>query len=165
MELPASSWMNPVVWREHVCFVYGEIYFESGLGGVQCFRQDTGLPTLTFNLASPQTTLPLVIGDELFTTDTKGTVCALNLVAREVRWCKKVEKSKGVNFASPVYFQERDALVYASMMDGIYLLDRASGNVLFKSQLPDHKIIYAPITISGREFVVVDGKGTAALFR
>jgi outer membrane protein assembly factor BamB len=165
MELPASSWMNPVVWREHVCFVYGEIYFESGLGGVQCFRQDTGLPTLTFNLASPQTTLPLVIGDTLYTTDVKGTVCALDLVEREVRWCKKVEQSKGVNFASPVYFKERDALVYASMSDGIYLLDRATGNVLFKAGLKDHKIIYAPITISGRDFVVVDGKGTASLFR
>lgn len=165
MELPASSWMNPVVWREHVCFVYGEIYFDSGLGGVQCFRQDTGLPTLTFNLASPQTTLPLVIGNDLFTTDTNGTVCALDLLAREVRWCKKVEQAKGVNFASPVYFRERDALVYASMNDGIYLLDRSSGEILAKRTLKEHKVIYAPVTISGRDFVVVDGKGTAVLFR
>lgn len=165
MELPASSWMNPVVWREHVCFVYGEIYFESGLGGIQCFRQDNGLPTITFNLASPQTTLPLVIGDTLYTTDSKGTVCALNLPSKEVGWCRKVNPKQGVNFASPVYSPERDALVYASMSDGLFLLDRVTGDQLFQAKLAEHKIIYSPVAISGSDVLVVDGKGQVTLFR
>lgn len=165
MELPASSWMNPVVWREHVCFVYGEIYFESGLGGVQCFRQETGLPTITFNLAVPQTTLPVVVGDHLFTTDVKGNVCALDLVQRDTRWCHNLTQSKGGNFASPVYLPERDALVYASMLDGVYVLDRLTGRVHRKGFLKEHKSIYAPVALAGSDMLIVDGKGQASLLR
>ena len=165
MELPASSWMNPVVWKEHVCFVYGEIYFESGLGGIQCFRQDNGLPTIAFNLAAPQTTLPIVVGDKLYTTDSKGTLCSLDMPSREVRWCRKVAQKEGVNFASPIYSKERDALVYATMSDGLYIIDRSSGSVLINSKLEEHKTIYAPVAVLGRNVLVVDGKGQATLFR
>jgi outer membrane protein assembly factor BamB len=161
MELPASSWMNPVIWREHVCFVYGEIYFDSGLGGIQCFRQDTGLPTMSFNLAQPQSTLPIVIDNDLFTTDSKGTVCSLDLLAKTIRWCKKVNQKEGVNFASPVYTAERDALVF----DGLFLLDRLTGEEFAQVKLPSHKTIYSPVAVSGRDVLVVDGKGQVTLFR
>jgi len=165
MELPASSWMTPVVWREQVCFVYGEVYFESGLGGIQCFRQDTGAPTAAFNLAIPQTTIPLVIGDSLFTTDSKGTLCSLDLLAREVRWCYKVTQKAGVNFSSPVYSPERDLLVYASMSDGLYFIDRASGQVAAHALLPEHKNIYAPVAVDDQHVLVADIKGQLTLFR
>ncbi len=159
MELPASSWMNPVIWREHVCFVYGEVYFESGLGGVQCFRQDTGLPTKSFNLAAPQTTLPLVIRDSLITTDSKGAVCSIDLVSNQTQWCHKVAFKQGMNFASPVYSPERDALIYASMSDGLYFLDRKTGQLVMRTELNDMKTVYAPAEISGLNFVVTDIKG------
>jgi outer membrane protein assembly factor BamB len=165
MELPASSWMNPVVWREFVCFVYGEVYFESGLGGVQCFRQDNGMPSKSFNLASPQTTLPLVIEDSIITTDSKGTVCSIDLLSQQTQWCHKVAFKKGMNFASPVYSPERDALVYASMSDGLYFLDRRTGNVLFNTQLKDMKTIYAPVSVSGLQFAVTDISGQVQFFR
>lgn len=164
-ELPASSWMTPVVWREHVCFIYGEIYFESGLGGLQCFRQDNGQPTKSFNLASPQTTLPLVIDDSLITTDSKGTVCSIDLISHAVQWCHKVAFKIGINFASPVYSDERDALIYASMYDGLYLLDRKTGKVLHHHELKDMKSIYAPVELSGLAFVVADIKGKISFFR
>lgn len=165
VELPASSWMSPVIWRDEVCFVFGEVYFESGLGGIQCFRQDSGRPTRSINLASPQTTLPLVIGDALITTDSKGTVCSLDLNSQQTQWCQKVAFKKGMNFASPVYSPERDALVYASMDDGLYVLDRASGRVLSRTVVKDLKAVYAPVEVSGLDIFVSDIKGRVLLMR
>jgi len=165
MELPASSWMTPAIWRDQVCFVYGEVYFESGLGGIQCFRQDSGAPTRAINLASPQTTLPLIIGDSMITTDSKGTVCSVDLANYHVQWCQKVAFKKGVNFASPVYHSSMDALVYASMNDGLYFLDRKTGRVLNRLDLSMMKSIYAPAEVSESELVVVDLKGLVHLYR
>jgi hypothetical protein len=85
--------------------------------------------------------------------------------AREVRWCRKVAQKAGVNFASPIYSKERDALVYATMSDGLYLIDRSSGGVLINSKLEEHTTIYAPVAVLGRNVLVVDGKGQATLFR
>ena len=165
MELPASSWMNPVIWREQVCFVYGEVYFESGLGGVQCFRQDNGTPSKSFNLASPQTTLPLVIGDSLITTDSKGVVCSLDLISHQTQWCHKVAFKKGMNFASPVYSPERDVLIYASMSDGLHFVNRRTGRLLKRIELKDTATIYAPVEVSGTTFVASDVKGTVLFYQ
>src|SRR5690606_20087755 len=32
-ELPSSSWMKPTLTKTDVCYVYGEIYFKSDVGG------------------------------------------------------------------------------------------------------------------------------------
>lgn len=165
MELPASSWMTPVIWREQICYIYGEIYFESGLGGVQCFRQDNGLPTRSFNLGAPQTSLPLMIGDSLITTDNKGTVCSIDLNTHGPQWCHKINYKKGLNYASPVYSPERDVLIYGSMSDGLHYLDRKSGSVLMRRELPEMKTIYAPVGVDGMNFVVVDIKGQVHFYR
>ncbi|MEN9827065.1 MAG: hypothetical protein RI953_2810 [Pseudomonadota bacterium] len=165
MELPASSWMTPVIWRDQVCYIYGEIYFESGLGGVQCFRQDNGLPTRSYNLAAPQTSLPLLIDDSLVTTDNKGTVCSIDLNSYGPQWCHKINYKKGLNYVSPVYSAERDALIYGSMNDGLYFLDRKTGSVLMRRELPEMKTIYAPVGIEGMNFVVTDIKGLIHFYR
>ncbi|NBW82584.1 hypothetical protein EBR21_12595 [bacterium] len=165
MELPASSWMTPVIWRDQVCYIFGEIYFESALGGVQCFRQDNGLPTRSYNLGSPQTSLPLLIGDSLITTDSKGTVCSIDLNSHGTQWCHKINYKKGLNYVSPAYSVERDALIYGSMSDGLYFLDRKTGSVLMRRELPEMKTIYAPVGIDGTRFVVTDIKGQIQLYR
>lgn len=172
MELPASSWMSAVLWNEEVCFVYGEIYFDSGLGGVACFRQETGLPTQTYNLGVPQTAMPLVVDGQLYTTDKDGTLCALDLKRKELGWCQKVGQAKGINYASPVYSESRQALIYATMSSGLCLIDRRTGAVLMNTkfqdmspELKDFKSVYAPVAVSGSSFVVSDVKGHVALFR
>lgn len=172
MELPASSWMSAVLWQEQVCFVYGEIYFESELGGIACFRQDTGLPTQTHNMGVPQTTMPLIVDDVLYTTDKNGSVCAIELNRKEVKWCQKVGQAKSINYASPVYSPTRNALVYATMSDGLCLIDVDSGAVLMNAQFPDmspelkgFKSVYAPVAVLGETFLVADAKGNVAMFR
>ena len=130
-ELPASSWMSPTGWKEEVCFVFGEVYFLSGVGGVNCYDQKTGNPTKSFNLNHPVTGMSTVVADDLFTSDSKGTVCSLSLRKNEVNWCRSF-KTKGKSFASPVYDPSRDVLAYASKSDGFYLLDPDSGEILTK---------------------------------
>ena len=172
MELPASSWMSAILWNEQVCFVYGEIYFDSDLGGIACFRQDNGLPTQTYNIGVPQTTMPLVVNDVLYSTDKNGSVCAIDLNQKETKWCQKVGQAKSINYASPVYSQTRNALVYATMNDGLCLIDIDSGEVLVNARFEDlspelsgFKSVYAPVAVFEESFLVADAKGNVALFR
>ena len=172
MELPASSWMSAVLWKEEVCFVYGEIYFDSDLGGVACFRQDNGLPTQTFNLGVPQTTMPLIVDDVMYSTDKNGSLCAIELSQRNLKWCQKVGQAKSINYASPVYSAQLNALVYATMSNGLCLIDVDSGmvrmNARFEelsSELSGFKSIYAPVAVFEELFLVADAKGNVALFR
>ncbi|MEY2987572.1 MAG: hypothetical protein RJB13_1093 [Pseudomonadota bacterium] len=172
MELPASSWMSAVLWNNEVCFVYGEIYFDSDLGGIACFRQDNGHPTQTYNMGVPQTTMPLIVDNVLYSTDKNGSVCAIELSQRQMKWCQKIGQAKSINYASPVYSSHHNALVYATMNDGLCVLDIESGAIRVNSRFQDmnpklkeFKSVYAPVAVSGESFVVADAKGNVALFR
>ena len=163
-ELPASSWMSPVAWNDSACFVFGEVYFESGIGGVFCFKQADGTPTHAYNLGEPQTGIPLIIGNSLISTSSNGKVCSLDLVSRVVSWCHEV-KTKGKSFSSPSYSQKLDALVYASKDDGLWILDRKTGNVLKSLKDPEWKTIYGAASISGDIISIGDIDGHASAYK
>jgi outer membrane protein assembly factor BamB len=163
-ELPASSWMTPVAWKDSACFIFGEVYFESGIGGVYCFKQSDGTPTHAYNLAEPQTGIPLVIGDSLISTSSNGKVCSLDLNSRLVSWCHEV-KNKGKSFSSPSYSVKLDALVYASKSDGLWILDRKTGSVLKNLKNAEWKTIYGAAGIGGDIISVGDIDGNTSAFK
>jgi outer membrane protein assembly factor BamB len=162
-ELPASSWMSPVAWLESVCFVFGEVYFTSGIGGVYCFKQDDGTPTMAFNLGEPQTGIPVVVGNQLFTTSSSGKVCSLDLGTRAVSWCHEV-KNKGKSFSSPSYDANLDALVYASKDDGLWILDRLTGRVIKSVGSKDWKATYGAAGIRDNLIGVGDMEGNFRVY-
>jgi outer membrane protein assembly factor BamB len=129
-ELPASSWMSPTAWDDNVCFVFGEVYFKSGIGGVNCYNQANGLPTKSYNLNAPITGMPTVVGNSLFISDAYGRVCSLDLKGNKVSWCKEY-KAKGRSFASPVYDKSKNIIVYASKSKGLLFLDPKTGDEVF----------------------------------
>lgn len=162
-ELPASSWMSPVVWQDSVCFIFGEVYFTSGIGGVYCFKQEDGTPTMAFNLGEPQTGIPVVVGNQLFSTSSSGKICSLDLLAHSISWCHEV-KNKGKSFSSPIYYPTLDTLVYASKDDGLWILDRQSGKVLKNLGSKDWKSTYGAAGIRGNLIGVGDIEGNLRVY-
>ena len=130
-ELPASSWMSSTGWKDNVCFVFGEVYFKSDIGGVYCFNQETGKPTRSFNLAAPVTGMPTVVKDTMLVSDIHGRVCSLNLSSSNINWCREF-KSKGKSYASPVYDAYRNVIAYASKNHGFHVLDTETGETIAK---------------------------------
>ena len=163
-ELPASSWMSPVAWNDSVCFVFGEVYFASGIGGVYCYNQKDGKPTHAFNLNEPQTGIPIVIGNSLISTGSNGRVCSLDLTTRMVSWCFDVE-SKGKSFSSPTYLPLLDALAYSSMEQGLWLIDFKTGTKITNFTKPEWKTIYGASAVKGSSIAVGDIDGHTSLFK
>jgi len=163
-ELPASSWMSPVSWRDSVCFIFGEVYFTSGIGGVYCFKADTGEASHAFNLSSPQTGIPIVVGDYLYSTGIDGKLCSLNLLTKSIDWCHSV-KSKGKSFSSPTYSEFLHALVYASKDDGLWILNPKNGSVMDHWRPDDWKKTFGAAAIYKNFITIGDSEGNTRLLK
>ena len=163
-ELPASSWMTPVAWNDSVCFIFGEVYFTSGIGGVYCYNQNDGKPTHSYNLSEPQTGIPIVIANSLITTSSNGRVCSLDLQTRLVSWCFDVE-TKGKSFSSPTYIPSLDALAYNSKNKGLWILDRKTGAKIANFMKPEWKTIYGAAAVKENLIAVGDMDGNISMLK
>ncbi len=128
-EIPASSWMKPVIVDTDVCYVVGEIYFKSEIGGITCFNQESGVPTYSHRNLAPIASVPLNIDGDLVYSDIKGKICRLNMKTGKVNWCYET-KTRGLSLSGVNYDQYRDVLVYASKDKGLFILHPDSGKVL-----------------------------------
>jgi outer membrane protein assembly factor BamB len=128
-EIPASSWMEPVLLGDRVCFVFGEVYFESAIGGLGCFKKNSGASAGIFYHDAPIVSPPLVLGDQIFITDVNGQVCRVSTATLEKSWCHTALQ-KGKTFSGVKYDPGTDSLVQVTRKEGIYFLDPDSGDTL-----------------------------------
>lgn len=157
-ELAASSWMPPVLVGSDVCFIMGEIYFKSDLGGVSCFNQVSGRPSATFNTADPVTGIPLVIGKNIYIGDVTGKLCKLSTEDKIVKWCRETG-SKGFSFSSPTYDPYRGVIAFATRSKGVFVINPETG-VIIKSWMPkDWKNTFASVAVTKGAWLVVDFSG------
>lgn len=129
-ELPASSWMKPTLTKTDVCFIYGEIYFKSEVGGMQCFNQVSGLPTQTYAQLAPIASIPITLNNDIIFADSLGNVCRVDTQKHKIIWCQKTHDSKKMTYSSVRYDKYRNLLTYSSQKNGFYLLHPDSGKIL-----------------------------------
>lgn len=158
-ELPGSSWMTPAVSGADVCFVVGEIYFETDRGHIVCINKKSGEHSLAFNLDEPVASMPLLLDRNLVVSTISGKLCSFNLDRKERNWCQKVESS-GTAFAGPSYDNARDWIVYPSYDKGFYVLNPDTGDVI-KNWTPaqtdgEWKKTYAGVAIQGDYWIFSD---------
>lgn len=161
-ELPASNWMQPIAWKDKICFVFGEVYFESNLGGVNCFSQKDGSPDVAYNHGAPIASEPLLVGDDLFVADIRGRICRVSLLDGRSRWCQTAGTGKH-SFANPVLDLVSGVLVYPSEKDGLFVYDPETG-ALLTNWKPDGKDepwskTLAPAAVTMDGWITIDMKG------
>lgn len=158
-EIPASSWMQSVPMGDQICFVVGEVYFASDLGGVYCFKQADGTPTVTYNNAAPMASVPTPIENDLLVSDLKGKVCRISLENGRPKWCTETGKA-GFAFSNPSIDFKNGLIVYPSQKNGLFVLDPSSGKIL-QNWKPKEAWMstYAPAAIASDAWFVVDMKG------
>jgi outer membrane protein assembly factor BamB len=128
-ELPASTWMRPIAVKDRVCFVFGEVYFHSDLGGFYCFMQRDGTPDIAYNNAAPIVSEPVLLDDDVITADLQGKVCRVSLRDGLAKWCRSTGKAAKA-FANPVYDPKFHLLVYPSEKEGVLVMDPANGHIV-----------------------------------
>ncbi len=129
-ELPASVWMKPTIADNHVCFVYGEVYFKSEIGGLQCFDKEKGVPTISHRMLASSVSIPLALNDSVVFTDATGNVCSLNTKSRQLDWCTQTHNPKTqLNYVPISYDPYRNILVYNSMKNGLYAIHPKTGKI------------------------------------
>lgn len=128
-ELPASSWMRPVILDENVCFVSGEVYFPTERGHLLCFDRKTGAHTAAVNASNPLVGTPKVLDKSILYTSLKGEVCRFDIGSRSNLWCFDT-KMKDSSFAGASYDPRYHVVLYPSIKDGLYVLDAESGKLL-----------------------------------
>lgn len=166
-ELPASSWMQPVIVGEHVCFPLGEVYFQSEIGGVYCFNRISGQPTLTFNLATGVVSHPILFNGDLIVTGFKGTLCRLSMSQARPLWCTETDNSD-YSLASVSYDDEKNVFIYPSRKGGMFVLDPESGAIVSKWTPPEPEkwnSNFAPVTSGGGLWISADTAGAVRAFR
>lgn len=161
-EIPASGWMKPVLYKNNVCFIYGEIYFPSEIGGFQCFTKKDGLPEIGYRFLNPVMARPIVIGNSAFITDLKGHICKVAMDTHKKYWCFN-SKSKGKSYTTVSYDQKRNLLLYPSVNNGLFVIDPDTGKKIYH-WLPDEKekkwsATYAAITVANDAWYVAHYSG------
>ncbi len=162
-ELPASSWMKPAIINENVCFIYGEVYFKSDFGGIDCFHKKTGRPTQTYRSMSPIVSIPLSVGDDLFYANNAGEVCRIDTKQKQLRWCADTKGDGKNSFASVAYDPFRNLLIYPSRNKGLFVFSPKSGE-LIKHWKPSEKeekwhTTYAGVMVTENFWFLADMKG------
>lgn len=158
-EMPASSWMQPVLFKDEVCFVYGEIYFKSELGGIQCYYQKDGRPSQSYANLGPIVSIPMVVDFTIYYADSNGNICAIDTLEKRVTWCIETKNNKGISYSGVSYDPYRDVLVYPSKYDGHYVINRYDGSIIGFYKPEGIGRNYANITVAEEGWYSVDMKG------
>jgi outer membrane protein assembly factor BamB len=162
-ELPASSWMRPVVAGENICYISGEIYFPTERGHIACFDRKSGEHTLALNTPDPLAGTPKVLDQSILYTSIHGLVCRFDLKAQRNQWCFNAQM-KDFSLAGASYDPRVHVVLYPSITNGLYVLDPDSGKVLMhwkpeKAQ-GEWKKTYADVTVGGDYWIVADDDGS-----
>jgi len=156
-ELPASSWMEPTEVDNDVCFVFGEVYFKSNVGGVSCYDKKTGESRMGYMHPHPVVAVPIVIEKDIIISDFVGNVCRISSENGRVRWCKMTSEANK-SFANATYDTNLNVLVYPSRKGGLYVLNPRDGAIV-AMWVPDGdewSSTLAPVAISKVGWIVTD---------
>lgn len=173
-ELPLSNWMHPIVAKNDVCYVLGEIYIPSTVGLLYCLNKKTGEPHFSIPFNAPIASLPYYIFNQadqdefIFLATMNGEVCGVNLVKKEKAWCKITVKDPAKNenlyaLASLEYDSQRGILWYPSPDNGLFGFSLLDGKTLArwspnKNETPwsEH---YAAVNVIGDKLYHMDING------
>lgn len=167
-QLPASSWMKPIPWHDQVCFIFGEVYFSSDLGGLACFQKKNGEPGTTYLHDTPIVSEVTRLGDDVIFADLNGQICRISLQDGRRHWCRQTgPASRALGHA--VYDEAHGTLGYASQSEGFFVLDPATGSILAHWNETSEKKpwgkVYAPPTPTEDGWIVVNMKGVMRKLR
>jgi len=165
-ELPASSWMQPAAYNSQVCFVFGEVYFKSNIGGFACYDSKTGATRTSYMHSQPVVAVPIIVGDDLVISDFMGSVCRVSMLTGKQKWCRATSEMKS-SLANAVYDSEHHVLVYPSRKDGLYVLNPRNGDIIlnWKPQGEEWNESLAPVAISNWGWILTDMKGKIRLLK
>lgn len=174
-ELPLSNWMHPIITNDDVCYVLGEIYFDSKIGLFYCLNKQNGVPHFAIPFDNPIASKPYYINDGkneyAFFADFKGIACGVNISTKEKMWCFNTGK-EDTDYSLPSFDfdQKRGVLWYASLDNGIFAFDPINGKVK-THWLPQDvnkegkwKMNYASVNIDGDNLFLLDIAGNLRKF-
>lgn len=159
-EIPASSWMQPIAVAENICFVVGEVYFKSELGGIYCFAQKDGTPTVTYNNGAPIVAVPSYIEKDILISDLSGKVCRVDMEIGRAKWCTETGKASFA-FANPSVDFQNGLVLYPAQKSGLFVLDPATGKIIENWNLKEKPwaTTYAPVAVTDESWITMDMKG------
>lgn len=167
-ELPASSWMRPVVAGNDICYVTGEVYFPTERGHVACFDRKTGEHMAAIHAGQPLVGTPKMLDKDLLYTSMKGQVCRFDLEKRHHRWCFDA-KMKDSSFAGASYDPKFHVVLYPSVYDGLYILNADSGELIHHwkptKEEGEWKRNVADVAVSEDTWVISDYEGSIRALR
>ena len=162
-ETPASCWMEPAITKDYVCFVMGEVYFKTDLGGVSCYNKKTGEPEFSILNKAPLLGIPFVLGDDIIFSDSKGKVCRIDSKKRKKSWCFE-SKAKGFNMTSVSYDKKNNTLAFTTRSEGVFFLNPKTGKKIahFNPSKDQGEWLktYASASATPTGWITVDIKGT-----
>lgn len=165
-ELPASSWMQPLTFKNRVCFVFGEVYFKSNVGGFACFDQKTGESRTSYMHFNPVVAVPILVENDIILSDLMGNICRVSAFNAKVKWCQKTHEHK-FSLANVMYDLNHHVLVYPSHKNGIYVLDPKDGRIItkWKPKKEEWLATVAPVAFSKFGWIVIDRKKNMRLLK
>ncbi|WP_034729189.1 outer membrane protein assembly factor BamB family protein [Bacteriovorax sp. BSW11_IV] len=156
--LIASSWFRPLVLDEKVCFVVGEIYFESQIGGIECFNKANGDLVGSLRLSAPVTSMMILVDSNIVFANNSGEICSVDSVTLQKNWCTKTGDDK-YSYSSVNYDGNKDALVLASRKHGFFAIDPDDGKVLQQVKFGEKEKFYARPLVDEQNLYVVSLDG------
>lgn len=165
-ETPMSGWMEPAITSNYACFILGEIYFKTKMGGLSCYDKKTGSPEFTILNNEPLIGVPTVLNEDILVSDLNGKVCLVDTLKRQNKWCFQAE-TQGKQMTSPAIDTHHNMVIYTTKNNGVYFLDLKTGKEIhhFYPKNRSWNSTYASALMVKNDLVLVDIDGFVSRYQ
>lgn len=157
-QLVASSWFRPLLIKDKICYISGEIYFDSEIGALECFNKNNGMIINSHRFNEPVTSTFITVDDSIVVTTSKGNICSLESETLKQNWCTSTGETKR-SYSAPMYDEFRNVLLYATRKNGLFVLEPRTGVVLQQIKYNEGDSVYARPVVTKDYVLLATMKG------
>lgn len=150
-ELPLSSWYGPILAKDKICFIQGEIHVVSHVGGLVCFLED-GQRAQSITIDNPIIGKPIVKEQMVYFNDYFGNLYAWDSEKNLIQWNLNFEQTKG-SYSAMQWFNDH-TLIHALRDGRILFVNSQDGKIVHEEKFPFEEKVYAdPLVKEGEIYI------------
>jgi outer membrane protein assembly factor BamB len=157
-KLSSSAFGSPVVWKDQVCFSFGDVERASEYGQIACYTKDVGEFVQAYNVDGAILGRPLIRGNELTVANIHGGITRIDLEKRKVLWTiyTPVEKR---TFASIVIDENENLIFPTSKGLAVYKPGESKERYLWRPPVEKWKGAYTNVLRLKDRWIFADKGG------
>ncbi len=157
-EVATSSFGEPFLWKENICFNLGDVYQSTNYGQISCYEKNTFSEVSAVNVSGALISNTYLVGDHVIVTDFNGMIYRIDLLKSRIDAKVSMPIHK-FNFSS-IVVTDQDELVLPGK-EGLYVFSATTLQpiTIWKTPIENWTGAYETVTIENGIWYWADKAG------